>query len=62
MISEEERKRREEFYAGATGCCKLTGYISYSDKLRLLDIAKDNGLVTFDISDAISYVIRTFPT
>lgn len=61
MISEEERKKREEFYADATGSCKINGYISYSDKLRLLDIARDNGLVTFDIVDAISYVIRNFP-
>ena len=61
MISEEERKRREEFYADAIGSYKLTGYISYSDKLRLLDIARDNGLITFDICEAISYVIRNFP-
>ena len=61
MISEEERKRREEFYSSASGSYKFNGCIPAEDWARLLDIARDNHIVTFDINDAISYVIRNFP-
>lgn len=29
---------------------------------KLLDIAEENNLVTFDINDAISFVIKNFPS
>ena len=40
---------------------EFKGKIPYKYYGRLLDIASENGLVTFDINDAISFVIKNFP-
>lgn len=37
------------------------GGLSYMDYHRLIKIAKAKGIVTFDVNDAIRYLIRSFP-
>jgi len=44
------------------GTYDYTGWIRKKFYGRLLDIAEENGLVTFDINDAINFVIANFPT
>ena len=40
---------------------EFKGHIPNKYYGRLLDIAAENGLVTFDINDAIAFVIQKFP-
>ena len=41
---------------------EFKGRIPYRYYGRLLDIAADNNLITFDINDVISFVIEHFPS
>ena len=37
------------------------GGLSYTDYYRLIKIAKEKGIISFDINDTIRYLIRNFP-
>lgn len=54
-------KNKEEFYENGSGIYKYNGYLQIGDYMRLLDIARENNIFTFDINDAITYIIRNFP-
>lgn len=57
--------KREKMYSSSSKegmeSHEFKGRIAYKNYGRLLDIAAENGLVTFDINDAISFVIENFP-
>lgn len=44
------------------GYHEFKGHIPYHCYGRLLDIAADHNITTFDINDIITYVINNFPT
>lgn len=44
------------------GWYDFKGHIPYIYYGRLLDIASDHNIITFDINDVISYVIKNFPS
>ena len=54
-------KNKEEFYESGSGIYKYNGYVQIGDYMRLLDIARENNIFSFDINDAITYIIRNFP-
>ena len=53
--------KENELYEHDHGVHKYSGYMDAGDYFRLLDIARENQIVTFDINDAISFVICNFP-
>lgn len=60
----ERMKKYEKTYsdmaAGGLEQYEYKGHIPYRYYGKLLDIAKENNLVTFDINDVISFVIQNF--
>ena len=60
----ERMKKYEKTYSDMAGGgleqYEYKGHIPYRYYGKLLDIAKENNLVTFDINDVISFVIQNF--
>lgn len=44
-----------------TGYHEYDGCMSAKNYLRLIDIARENDIFTFDINDVISFLIKNFP-